>query len=372
MKRQENGSILVLMAGLILVLAGFAVLAIDVGRIYIVRNEMQNVADAAALAGANCLTKQTLAGSTSECTSSPATALNWDIAVAKATSQLGLNSAANLPISTLDSGHQINAGYWNLLSGNASGGTLSTTFTPITANDKPAVRVVITKDIGQNNGPIVMLTRMIFGGGADVPMTARAVSVVSSPSTVSPGSLIPQAINKCMFDLYWDSTTGSPKIATATTLNGVPQVIGEPWRIRIGSSYHYGTCESGQWTSFKLDVNSASAIKELINNGNPDPINIGDQTWIEPGTKASNYNDLDSKYPTPPGADVTVAVVDQASGWSTNSQTPVVAFAGFHIDDVRGGSDKYIEGHFIKSTVASGSSGIGPYYGTYTPPRLAQ
>ena len=121
-----------------------------------------------------------------------------------------------------------------------------------------------------------------------------------------------------------------------------------------------------------MDVNSASAIKNLIENGNPDPLAIGDNTWIEPGTKASNYNDLDAKYPTPPGADVSVVVVDQSTGWSTNEETPIVAFAGFHIDDVQGGSDKYIEGHFIKGKVTTGSGGIGPYYGTYTPPRLAQ
>jgi Flp pilus assembly protein TadG len=371
MNQKESGSVLVLMAGLILVLTGFAVLAIDVGRIYLVRNELQNVADAAALAGANCLTRQTLAGSTSECTSSPSATLNWNVATAKATAQLGLNSADNFAISTTDSGHQIDAGYWNLLTGSPSGGTLATSFSPITVNDKPAVRVVVTKDTGKNSGPIAMLTRVMFGG-VDVPMTAKAVSVISSPGSVLPGNLIPQAINKCLFDLYWDYVTGSPKLATSTTLNGVPQVIGEPWRIRIGSSYHYGTCESGQWTSFKLDVNSASAIKDLIENGNPDPIAIGDNTWIEPGTKASNYKDLDDKYPTPPGADVSVVVVDQPSGWSTNTQTPVVAFAGFHIDDVQGGSDKYIEGHFIKGSVTTGSSGIGPYYGTYTPPRLAQ
>ena len=47
-------------------------------------------------------------------------------------------------------------------------------------------------------------------------MQAQAVAVISSPSTVSAGSgLIPMAINKCMFDQYWDSTTNQPKLATA-------------------------------------------------------------------------------------------------------------------------------------------------------------
>ena len=369
--RKEKGTILVLAAGLLLILAGFAVLAIDVGRVFIVRSEMQNAADAAALAGANCLSRQSLAGSSTECTSATSTTLNWSRASAKATYQLGLNSADNRAISTTDSGHQIDVGYWNLLSKSPSGGTLSTTFTPLTINDKPAVRVTITKDVGKNNGPIRMLTNAMFGG-SDVPMTAKAVAVISSPASVTPGSLIPMAINKCMFDLYWDSTTNSPKTATSTTLNGVPQVIGQPWEVRIGSSYHYSTCESGQWTSFQQDVNDVPSVRNLITNGNPTPLNIGDNTWIEPGTKNSLYNDLSSQYPTPPGADVTVPVVNQPAGWSTNTQAPIVAFAGFHINDIQGGSSKYIQGHFIQGISTGGSSGVGPYYGTYTPPRLAQ
>jgi hypothetical protein len=108
----------------------------------------------------------------------------------------------------------------------------------------------------------------------------------------------------------------------------------------------------------------------LINNGNPDPLNIGDNTYLQPGTKTSGYNDLGSKYPTPPGADVTLAVIDDPL--LAKSSPAIVAFAGFHIDDVQGGSGKYIEGHFIQGAVTGGASGIGPYYGTYTPPRLAQ
>ena len=379
MLKHQNGSILVLSAGILIVLTGFAVLAIDVGRIYFVRNELQNAADSAALAGANCLYRQSLGGSTTDCTSANATTLNWTRANAKAVDQLRNNSAANVAISTTDTGHQINVGYWNI-----NGGTTlqPTTLTPIgpctvvggtmtTACDKPAVSVSITKDTGKNNGPITMLTSAMFGGN-NVPMTAKAVAVISSPGTVPSSSLIPQAINQCMFNLYWDSTTNSPKLATTTTLNGVPQVIGQPWELRIGSSYHYPGCESGQWTSFSLNVNDVPSVRELITNGNPTPLSIGDSTWIQPGTKNTLYDDLDTKYPTPPGADVTVVVVNQPSGWTTNTLAPIVAYAGFRITDIQGGSDKYVQGHFIPGTTSTGSSGIGPFYGTYTPPRLAQ
>jgi hypothetical protein len=65
-------------------------------------------------------------------------------------------------------------------------------------------------------------------------------------------------------------------------------------------------------------------------------------------------------------------VVDVASDLTSKGVAKIVAFAGFHINDIQGGSSKYIQGHFIKGAITSGAGGIGPYYGTYTPPRLAR
>jgi Flp pilus assembly protein TadG len=384
-KRKQRGGMFILGALIILPLMGFAVLAIDVGRVFIVRNELQNVADAAALAGANCLTRQSDPVSATDCLATESSTLNWARAAARAQAQLSSNAADNLSMSSSGVGSDIQVGYWNLCpasagcpagkSGVPSGGSFSTAFSPVTAFDKPAVSVEVTKAAGMNNGPIAMLTQRIFNVGADVPMSARAVAVISSPNVVFPGSLIPQAINKCLFDLYWDTSTNSPKLATTTELNGVPQTIGQPWRLRIGSSYHYGTCDSGQWTTFDRDANSAAEVKDLITSGNPNSLSIGDMTWIKPGTANSGYNELDGKFPTPPGADVTVVVVDYPDlshlDPTTGRQLEIVAFAGFRITDIKGGSDKYMEGHFIPSTVTAGG-GIGPFYGSYTPPRIAQ
>jgi hypothetical protein len=218
----------------------------------------------------------------------------------------------------------------------------------------------------------------MFGSTSDVPMYGEAVAVISAPTTTPPGSLIPVVINQCMFDKFWDSTTGQPVIYTGTPADPYGlSVVGQPWELRIGSSYHYDTCSSGQWTTFEEDSNSASEVSNLIANGNPGQLDIGDQTWIKPGTVSSDYKALDAKYPTPPGADVTIVVVNAPGNeLSIQGPLPVVAFAGFHIDDIKstGGSPSnpgfYIQGHFIPANVTSGGSGIGPFYGTYTPPRL--
>jgi hypothetical protein len=374
--RRQQGSIVVLFGGLVLVLTGFAVLAIDVGRIYIVRSELQNVADASALAGANCLTRNSSAVSTTDCLPALSPSLNWDRAVAKAQAQLSQNQADNRSISSSDAGHVIDVGYWDLLNKRPAGGTLptsalSTSFSPLGSYDKPAIRVKVSKATGQNGGPVLMLTRLMYGG-SDVPMSATSVAVISSPSQVPAGNLIPMAINKCLFDTYWNTSTNAPYTATATTLNGVSQVVGQPWIFRIGSAYHYGSCDSGQWTSFGVDNNSASYIKGLISTGNVTSLSIGDATYIQSGTKTSNFNDLLSQYPMPAGADVFVPVVNYPAGLDgVKTSIPIVAFALFHITDIKGGSGKYIEGYFKSGQLVSGSSGVGPGYGVYTPPRLA-
>ena len=61
---------------------------------------------------------------------------------------------------------------------------------------------------------------------------------------------------------------------------------GLPYEFLIGSSYHYGLCESGQWTSFKMGTQSAADMKDLIKNGNPGQliaavraIATGDHAW---------------------------------------------------------------------------------------------
>lgn len=377
--RKHSGAMLITTALFFIVLIGFAAVAIDVGHLLITRNELQNAADAAALAGANCLNKEPdPANPSADCikTSLQTGPLNWSVAQNKAFNAIGLNKGDG---ATLTDGVAA-TGYKNLADSILSPAALMpTSLSPVTCNPstpgapcyKPAVMVTISKATGQNLGPVQLLITSMYGG-AVVPISVKAVAVISSPGNVTPGNLIPTAINKCMFDLYWDSSANAPRLATAATLNGVPQTIGQPWELRIGSSYHYPNCDSGQWTSFDLDANSQSAIGNLIINGNPTPLAIGDNTWIEPGTKTASYYDLDAQYPTPPGADVSVIVVDMPNGLNNKGQTPIVAFAGFHIDDIQGGSGKYIQGHFVQGISTGGSGGIGPFYGTYTPPRLAQ
>ncbi|MFC1610194.1 TadG family pilus assembly protein [Myxococcota bacterium] len=54
-RKGQQGAVLVVVALLMVVFVAFAALAIDIGHLYVVRNELQNAADAGALAGARVL-----------------------------------------------------------------------------------------------------------------------------------------------------------------------------------------------------------------------------------------------------------------------------------------------------------------------------
>ena len=366
-------------------LIGLAAVVVDVGHMMTARNALQNAADAAALAGASCLTRSS-APSGQDCTSTPSASLNWAMAKTKAELTIRLNHVDG--VSLVDG--TVTTGYKNMAGTPAD--LQAITLSPVGAYDKPAVWVQLRKAPGSNGGPLQMLMTNLYGASG-LSMTVTAVAVISSPATVPPNTLIPYAINQCMFNLYWDAARNAPRLATRTSLNGVPQVLGQPWVFRIGSSYHYPDCESGQWTSFGSHAGNngdeedeededeggdagqsknRSSSKSQFTSANLSALSIGDLVAIQPGTKTALYNSLDAQYPTPPGADVTLAVVNQADGLDKVGSTPVVGFAGFHITDIRGGSDKYIQGQFIQNTTTAGASGVGAYFGTYTPPRLAQ
>jgi Flp pilus assembly protein TadG len=135
----ESGVVIVIVAIALIVLLAFAGLAIDVGHVMVVRNELQNAADAAALAGASAFYPHTP-------TSAP-TPPNWTAAETTATSAIQLNKSEGGTLVDC----QVQSGYWNL-SGSPSA-LQPQSITP-GAPDAPAVMVTVRKAPGQNAGPI--------------------------------------------------------------------------------------------------------------------------------------------------------------------------------------------------------------------------
>jgi hypothetical protein len=154
------------------------------------------------------------------------------------------------------------------------------------------------------------------------------------------------------------------------------QVAGQPYIFQIGSSYHYGSCDSGQWTTFDVNDNSASYARGLLTSGNSTTFSIGASpgTWIQTGTENTLFNGAATCSAAGNGqcAWVTVAVVNNLS---TNGFQPVVAFACLHILDAKNGSNPYVlvqMSNDMSHCETPNSGGVGPNYGAITPPRLVQ
>ncbi|MGN6314860.1 TadG family pilus assembly protein [Trinickia sp.] len=316
------------------ILLTFGAFAVDLPRVATVRNELQNAADAAALAGA---AKLLPSGSGPD----------WPSAASTTSTAVSLNASDGAALSVAG----VQTGFWNLT---GSPSTLQAqTITP-GAYDAPAVQVTVTRSASLNGGAVSLL----LGGFLDLLSTtasATAVAVAAAPSTVGAGGLFPMVVDQCVLNQYWDAQTSEPAIDPST---------GQPYEFQVGNGHLYGaSCEAGQWTSFLVNANDVPTVRGLIASGNPSPLSIGDDIWIEPGVKTTIYSDV------PVGVTIVIPVAAQID---THSYVPIVAFAAFHVDGSYGGSQKYIEGHFVGGyRIPVQSWGIGPQYGAYVAPRLA-
>ncbi|WP_116138677.1 TadG family pilus assembly protein [Trinickia diaoshuihuensis] len=332
---RQRGSIAIYVALFMFVMMGFIALSVDIGRALVVRNELQNAADAAALAGAGQL----------KWTNTPTT---WANATSKANAAIALNYADGQALST----GTVTTGYWSITGSPA--GMQSTTITP-NSNELPAIQVTVSRAAGSNGGSLQTYFAGLIGTKT-IDVSATAVAAIALPGVAKPGSLFPTAITQCMLGIYWNSSTGQPTIDPST---------GQPYDVKIGSAYHTGSCYYGQWTTFDTVANDTQTVINLITNGNPTTLSIGSNTWIDTGTKNSIYNSVS----TP--VQVLLPVVASVS---TGSNQPIVAFAPFEIDKSVNGANPYIEGHFIvnylPTNVGPGGGGTPSYYGAYVPPVL--
>lgn len=333
-RRRERGAVMLWFVLFLPVLLLFGAFAIDLPRVAAARNELQNAADAAALAGAASL-------------EAGAGAPAWAAAASAAAAALSLNASDGAALSSGD----VQTGYWNVTG-------VPTRLEPTTLApgeyDVPAVQATVTRARNQNGGPLSLLMGGLLGL-VGTPAAATAVAVAGAPATVGAGGLFPMVIDQCVLDQYWDARAGAPRVDPTT---------GAPYEFQVGNGRTYGgTCYAGQWTTFLVNANDVPTVRGLMAHGNPTPLSIGDSIWIEPGVKTALYYDV------PVGVTVVVPVATQIS---SKTYVPVVAFAAFYVDASDGANLKAITGHFVGGyKIPASASGIGPAYGAYVAPRLA-
>jgi hypothetical protein len=377
---RQRGAVAVMVALSMVALLAFAAVAVDIGHLYVVRNELQNSADAAALAGAPCLYQRAACGNPT------ATAPDWGTGQQQAVQAVSLNKSSNTTL--VGYATDVTYGYWDITHSVAG---LQAVAPPSPAVAMPAVQVKVSRAAAENGGGAPVFLANIFGIQT-VPVSATAVAVVSNPGSFGPGGLFPVAITQCMYNQYWDSTNGKPKTATSTTPppgQTVPQVVGQPYTFWVTSSYHAGACEASQWTTFDTTANDVPTVRGLISNGNTDPASVGQPagvcppptgpgpdptcTYIQPGTKTTLYDSVNA-CSAAGDKSCEYVMLPVVQDLTTKTMQRIVGFACVHIDLAVGGSGKYIQLEMSNNPdkcQGRNSGGAGPNYGAYTPARLA-
>lgn len=182
--KNNRGVTAIVTAIMIFSLIGFAALAIDIGHLYATRNELQNIADAAALAGAGYLGSVYKGLSFAE--QKTKTFTQEEVAaVVKAVALQ--NKAAGLNISIND--EDIRIGEWNQDTKDISPETL-------TAPD--AVEVIARRD-DKANSPITTFFAKIFSINT-MKVSADATAALTGPSKIAPGKLnLPFGLSEYVF-----------------------------------------------------------------------------------------------------------------------------------------------------------------------------
>ncbi len=333
--RGDAGGVVTVTALCLVVLVGMVGLAVDTGHLLAARNELQNAADAAAIAGARALVPYThFNGTVGTVSQWPDGTNGWSHAQAIATQTVQAHKVDDQHLS----GCQVEVGYWNLTwSRQTAPANLKPTWSVPVSGDLPAVKVTIDKNAGNNDGPLSMFFVRILGI-ATVPVRAQAAAVVpQSPDSVPEGCLFPMAIAEDVIKNYdFD--------------NPIPVTIHDCHQPE----------DAGWWTTLKEVNPSNSYIKNLINGTELSPsLSKEDDIYLAPGVRASDFKEaLDYKLDQV----VLLPVVPGGDDWGTKDTRKITNFVGFMIT---GGSQggKYLTGYFVKDCATAGAGGGGPTYG---------
>lgn len=342
-KKLQRGSVTLLVALMLPMLLGLAALVVDIAYLHVVRNELQNDADAAALAGAQHLHSTTQAEP------------QWANAEQMTRQAIALNSA---------DGHYladgtVQSGYWNPQDIHAVLELLP--MTP-TSNDVPAVQVTLTKGVGQNNGEVGTFFSSIWGVFS-VPMTVSAVAGVTSPGTIEPGGLFPLVANQCVYDTYWNKQS-NPQGPLIDPMTGQPHVL----VLNAFDDKKSDPCKTFQWSSLLSDNNDVPTFNDLVANRNPVSISIGEKIWIEPGAKTTLFDTVNdcSAANNKTCEFVTLPMVNSIAA---HQNVPVSSFSCARILDASK-PKKTITIQLSSTCPQPPSGGIGPNFGVVSPPSL--
>jgi Flp pilus assembly protein TadG len=332
--RDAHGVTLLWVAILLTVFIGIAALAIDVGYLAVARNESQNGADAAALAGARRL------GENYRLKISPR---STDVTTA-AQATAALNQVAAQNLAANNAGTQI--GTWDLS---------AKTF-DATAVDYPnAVQVDVKREAGLTNGPISTFFAPIVGVNT---VNSRAIACAAISGTCNAGVGIPLGIGRS-----WFTHVGANRGCTQIAVNSTSS-----------------SCAG--WTNLSTAKYNHKDVIDMLNDPATIPtVHVGDSVDFNGGTTQQVVNALDDlfrdkvKFRADKTFDAagnvltwTAAVIvyeDFDSCQNPNKQFEILGFATIKVTNViLTGNSKGPEGT-VQCNIANDARGGCFYAGTY-------
>ena len=335
----SRGAIAVMAAITMVVLLAMAAAALDIGHALVARNELQNAADAGALAGARTLGLvyeglTPAAMGTYQLSGGDAAAI---ITAVQSTAVLNSAAGVNVTVNAAD----VQIGLWS---------SATRTLTP-TVNQPRDVRVITRRD-GTANGPVSTFLASVVGL-TSVNVTAAATAELTALRSTPPGALdLPLAISQLFFSQYGcgDSIMLYPS-------NGNPQ-----------------SCAG--FTTFNQTPSSNSRMLAIING-------MIDGTYQAPATTAgvSQLNFTNGTLSNPTWDALRTLFLQRSAGtgyWDAlvpvyqgnacnpSGAIPIVGYANIRITNIQGQPGATITGQVTCPMFQSGGVGGGPAYGVFT------
>lgn len=386
----DRGAVIVTVAILIFVLLGITAIAIDISYRHVIRNELQNAADSAALASAREMTKiyQTV--------TQPYTFQSADVdkVFLKAQEMVKLNlnmeylknQEIDKPL-TIDSS-DIVLGKWDPITR-----TVTATF-----SQPDAVQVTARRD-DKTNGPVSTFFAQVFNIKT-MAVTASATAALSGPSFVDEGGItIPIGISKKWFDRFEGSfcgdviafapTTDPDACAGWTTFEYKPaqpntlidlldgKLLSPPADLTSTFLYNNGNLNNqvyhatlsalernGYDVNFVYDPSNPNSIPAPVNSLDervPLYGSDGEQLRYPPCSGASGKCSGDLRYAREWKANV---IVYDSDVCNPNQSIKVAGFARVVVFDVGQSSDKTVKARIDCGYIIPESRGGGPSFGT--------
>ena len=208
--QRQHGSTFVMVAVSIMLLLIILGLVIDIGYRFVLKNRLQNAADAAALRGADVIYKDGVLGNAF--VPGNATALS---AASLAQNYFSINEP-QLNLSSIN----VTVNSWN-------------TLTPPGSSSAPAVKVDVS-----------ILPKQFFNFlGNNQLIKVTSIAVVPYPASIT-AHLLPMAIADCAIKDFWDSVTQKPKTISASSLVS-------------GNVYVINSLGNTDWTKVGAPANSS-------------------------------------------------------------------------------------------------------------------